>query len=93
MHDMHDMHDIENNGSQHSQGIQHLRSIYFTFFGYLSHVRVSIIHLPQWTQPFQPNVIVSPSIVLTHTPSFICVLHYMLGTTYISLRSINFPLF
>ena len=39
-------------------------------FGYLSHDFTTTVHLPQWAQPFQPTVIVLPSVVLTHAPSF-----------------------
>ena len=51
-----------------------------------------MVNLPQWTQLVQTTIIVFSFTALTHTQSFIYVLHYLSGTTQLSLSSIKFPL-
>lgn len=90
---MQHMCNIENNNPNIDKESDTSDPFTITFLDYISHDCYVIIHLPQWTQPVQLTVKVLPSVVLTHTPSFICVLHYLLGTTQISPSSINFSSF
>ena len=84
---------IENNSPHIAKASDTSDPFTLTFLDYLSHDSSIIIHLSQWTQPVQSTIIVIPSAVLTHTLNFICVLHYLLGTTQLSLSSIKFSFF
>jgi len=70
---------IENNNPNIAKASETSDPFTLTLLDHLSYDYFVIIHLPQWTQPVQLTVIVLPSASLTHTPSFICVLHYLLG--------------
>jgi len=90
---MQHMCNIENNSPSIAKEFDTSDPFTLPFLDYLSHDYSVIVHLPQWTQPVQPTIIILLSTALSHTPSFMYVLHYPLDTIHISPSSINFSYF